>query len=59
MFVAAKKHFGDKKVVGVEVGTSEGVNAGLVVETWKEIERLWCVDCWTTYKEYTDYTLRR
>lgn len=57
MFVAAKKHFGNKPVMGVEIGTSEGVNAGVVLANWKEITKLWCVDSWLTYPEYTDYTL--
>ena len=57
MLVAAKNHFGDKPVIGVEVGTSEGVNAKVVLDNWKEITKLWCVDCWLAYKEYTDYTL--
>ena len=55
MFEASKKHFGDKKVVGVEVGTSAGINAEKVLKYWKEIEVLHCVDCWLTYKEYTDF----
>jgi len=55
MFKAAKKYFGNKPVVGVEVGSGAGGNAVNILSGWKEITKLWCVDCWLIYQGYTDF----
>ena len=55
-FEAMKKYFSDKKVVGIEVGTSAGINAIGVLFEWKNLERLDCVDCYLVYPEYIDFT---
>jgi len=52
MFEAAKKLFGDKPVVGVEVGTSAGKNACEVLDEWKEITKLYCIDYYPTYSDF-------
>ena len=57
MFNVVGEHFGDKKIVGVEVGTSAGINAIEVLNLNKNITKLYCIDCYLTYAGYTDYIL--
>lgn len=52
MWEAAKKHFGERDVVGVEVGTSAGMNMVQVFKYWKNLQKLWCVDFYPTYSDF-------
>ena len=52
MFEAAKKLLGTKPVIGVEVGTSAGVNASEILKEWKEIEKLYCIDSYPVYSDF-------
>jgi len=52
MFEAAKKHLGDKPVLGVEVGVSAGKNACDVLDGWPEITRLFGVDSYPVYSDF-------
>jgi hypothetical protein len=54
MFVEAKKLYGNNPVVGAEVGTSAGKNAVQVLNEWKEITKLWCIDYYPTYSDFID-----
>ena len=39
-------------MVGVEVGTSAGENACEVLDQWKEISRLFCIDSYPVYSDF-------
>jgi predicted O-methyltransferase YrrM len=52
MFEAAKKYFGVNPVVGVEVGVSAGVNVVEVLDEWKEVQKLYCIDYYPTYSDF-------
>ncbi len=54
MFRVAKNHFKDASVVGVEVGTSAGMNALEVLKKWSNIEKLYCIDSYPTYSDFLD-----
>lgn len=54
MFEAAKKFYGDKKVSGIEVGTSGGDNALTILKEWTNIQELICVDSYPTYSDFID-----
>jgi predicted O-methyltransferase YrrM len=59
MFEAAKKLFGDKPVIGVEVGTSAGKNAVEILNEWKEITKLYCVDSYPTYADFREIAAQK
>ena len=52
MFEVAKKLFGDKPVVGAEIGISSGLNTFEVLSEWKEITKLYCIDSYPVYADF-------
>lgn len=51
MIKAVKKAFGDKPLIGVEIGVSKGINAENILETLN-ISKLYLVDPYQAYAEY-------
>jgi len=49
-----KQKFGKEQLVGVEIGTFEGENAGYILKDLN-IKKLYLIDPWLDYKEYNDY----
>jgi len=48
---AVKKHFGDKKLIGAEVGCWKGVNALSILKTLN-LKKLYLIDPYKPYKDY-------
>lgn len=59
MFEEARKLFGTRPVIGVEVGTSSGVNALEVLGEWKELTKLVCVDSYPVYSDFSTELAQR
>ena len=50
--IAAMQHFGDKKVVGAEIGSSIGNNAYETLTAWENLEKLHMVDSFVVCPDF-------